>query len=147
MCMYVCVCVCVCVRACVCVCVCVCNPSFITLNAGRFGAGLTLQAKVRMLSVEGFEARSANKPSSNGRNSRSLTRTPDPPGTKYTHSLGKEVTLDDPYDTTALHIFIRENFQNALLVEEHQVSGGYNSSVIVGGRLPPTPLLCVCGKV
>ena len=27
----------------------------------------------------------------------------------------------DPFDTTALHIFIKESFAGALLLEEHQV--------------------------
>ena len=30
-------------------------------------------------------------------------------------------TSFDPYDTTSLHIFIRETFSGATLMEEHQV--------------------------
>ena len=100
-------------------------PSYISYHtcAGRFGSGLTLQAKVKMLSQEGFEAKSLHKP--DGRRSRSGTRTPDPPpDVKYFRPLGKEITLADPYDTNSLHIFIRENFHNAFLVEEHQVRCG-----------------------
>ena len=100
-------------------------PPYISYHtcAGRFGSGLTLQAKVKMLSQEGFEAKSLHKP--DGRRSRSGTRTPDPPpDVKYFRPLGKEITLADPYDTTSLHIFIRENFHNAFLVEEHQVRCG-----------------------
>ena len=54
-------------------------PPYISYHtcAGRFGSGLTLQAKVKMLSQEGFEAKSLHKP--DGHRSRSGTRTPDPP--------------------------------------------------------------------
>ena len=74
-----------------------------------------------MLSPEGFEARSLHKPTSGGSHLHNQTRSPDLPEAKHTHLLGKRVTLADPYDTSPLHIFIRENFQDAFLVEEHQV--------------------------
>ena len=73
-----------------------------------------------MLSPEGFEARSLHKPTTSGLHS-SQTRSPDLAEAKHTHPLGKQVTLADPYDTSPLHIFIRESFQGAFLVEEHQV--------------------------
>ena len=35
---------------------------------------------------------------------------------------GAANSVFNPYDTTSLHIFIREAFPTALLLEEHQVS-------------------------
>ena len=101
------------------------------LTLCRFGAGLTLQAKVQMLSLEGFEARSLHKPTSGGsRLHSSQTRSPDLAEAKHTHPLGKQVTLADPYDTSPLHIFIRESFQGAFLVEEHQVCVTFSIQVV-----------------
>ena len=36
---------------------------------------------------------------------------------------GQVISAYNPYDTTSLHIFIREAFSGAILMEEHQVMG------------------------
>ena len=97
----------------------------------RYGAGFTLQAKV-MLSAPPVPILADTRFSPQRQLSKesslreSTFASPDtslkgpPTAARSDVPLGGSHTFQ-PYDTTSLHIFIREAFHGAVLLEEHQV--------------------------
>ena len=105
----------------------------------RYGSGYTLQAKVKIsappdppveTSLTGRTRLSFHRQGSHDSQRSEPPRSPVElvkPPTSPAFTLGGGSTFN-PYDTTSLHIFIREAFPGAVLLEEHQV---YGETVIV----------------
>ncbi len=91
----------------------------------RFGSGFTLQAKVKLSAPTEPEVIPQSPKTSSFRRPVSPLRSlgSSSPDSLTVTPLGGGGTFN-PYDTTSLHIFIREAFHEAVLLEEHQVCSG-----------------------
>ncbi len=93
-------------------------PSF------RFGSGFTLQAKVKLSAPPEpvFEPTRKFSFLRQGSKLSNLSPPTSPTAVAPDTPLGGGGTFN-PYDTTSLHIFVKEAFPGAVLLEEHQVCG------------------------
>ena len=94
----------------------------------RFGSGFTLHAKIKLSAPPVQDSITQSRRFSFRRQSSKQQVSPptSPPATSPEEGIASGMSLGgggtfNPYDTTSLHIFIKEAFPGAILLEEHQV--------------------------